>query len=52
VKDDGDHPRTPRLVREHLDSIEGALKEGVFDDDKRARADALKAYGESKPSPS
>lgn len=40
-----------RLIRERLDSIEDALGEEMSDDDKKARAEALKEHRESKTVP-
>lgn len=40
-----------RLIRERLDSIEDALAEEMSEDDKRARAAALKEHKEGKAVP-
>jgi len=37
-----------RLIRERLDSIEDALAEEMSDDDKKARAEALREHKEGK----
>ncbi|MDV3278731.1 MAG: hypothetical protein LYZ69_09770 [Nitrososphaerales archaeon] len=37
-----------RLIRERLDSIEDTLAEEMSEDDKRARAEALKEHKEGK----
>lgn len=43
--------RELRLIRERLDSIEEALGEEMAEDDKRARAEALKEHREGKTVP-
>ena len=43
--------RELRLIRERLDSIEDALGEDMSEDDKRARAEALKEHREGKTVP-
>jgi hypothetical protein len=40
-----------KLIRERLDSIEEALAEEMSDDDKKARAEALKEHKEGKTIP-
>ena len=40
-----------RLIRQRLDSIEDALAEEMSEDDKRARAEALKEHREGKTVP-
>jgi len=40
-----------RLIRERLDSIENALAEEMSEDDKKARADALREHKEGKTVP-
>jgi len=40
-----------RLIRERLDSIEDALAEDLSEDDKQARAEALKEHKEGKTIP-
>jgi len=40
-----------RLIRERLDSIEDALAEEMSDDDKKARAVALREHKEGKTVP-
>jgi hypothetical protein len=40
-----------KLIRERLDSIEDALAEEMSEDDKRARAEALKEHKEGKSVP-
>jgi hypothetical protein len=40
-----------RLIRERLDSIEDALADEMSDDDKKARAEALKEHKEGKTVP-
>ena len=40
-----------RLIRERLDSIEDALGEGMWEDDKTARAEALKEHRKGKTVP-
>jgi len=37
-----------RLIRERLDSIEDTLGEKISDDDKKARAEALREHKERK----
>ena len=40
--------RELRLIRERLDSIEDALGEEISDDDKKARAEALREHKERR----
>ena len=40
-----------RLIRERLDSIEDALAEEMSDDDKQARAEAVREHKEGKTIP-
>jgi len=40
-----------RLIRERLDSIEDALAEDMSDEDKKARAEALREHKEGKTVP-
>ena len=40
-----------KLIRERLDSIEDALAEEMSDDDKKARAEALREHKEGKTVP-
>ena len=40
-----------RLIRERLDSIEDALGDEMSEDDKRARAEALKENREGRTAP-
>ncbi len=40
-----------RLIRQRLDSIEDALAEEMSEDDKKARAEALKEHREGKTVP-
>ena len=40
-----------RLIRERLDSIEDALAEEMSNDDKKARAEALREHKEGKTIP-
>ena len=40
-----------KLIRERLDSIENALGEEMSEDDKRARAEALKEHEQGKTIP-
>lgn len=40
-----------RLIRQRLDSIEDALAEEMSEDDKKARAEALKEHKEGKTVP-
>jgi hypothetical protein len=40
-----------KMIRQRLDSIEDALAEGMSDDDKRARNEALKEHKEGKTVP-
>lgn len=43
--------KEPRLTRERLDSIEDALGEEMSEEDKRARAEALKEHREGRTVP-
>ncbi|MDG6983396.1 MAG: hypothetical protein JRN28_02425 [Nitrososphaerota archaeon] len=40
-----------KLIRERLDSIEDALGEEMSDDDKKARAEAIREHREGKTIP-
>jgi len=40
-----------RLIRERLDSIEDALAEDMSDEDKKARAEALREHKEGRTVP-